>query len=114
MATRIPAFIIGLFLLAVWISGLSLHARSWLTWLDGAGAVAAFAVAAMPAKTHEAARRGPLLAVLWLGLFVLWILGLVERAQSWIVWSTFAAACAVVVVGFGLGSLGGRTATPEA
>lgn len=108
--TRVPALIIGLFLKAIWIAGLSIHTQSWLTWLDGAGALLAFGVAAMPSNKAAAEGRTVASAVLCLGLFALWIIALATHAEAWIAWCTFGAACAAAFVAFGSG---GRAASSE-
>lgn len=103
---RVSAGVIGVFLVALFIAGLSLHAAGWLTWLDGFGALVAFFVAGMPVATGEEAprSRGVLGGLLSLGLFALWIGGLVARVQPWLVWCTFGAAIAMAAVAFGGGA----------
>lgn len=48
--------------------------------------------------------------ILTLGLFALWIIGLVEQNVAWLVWCTFAAACAMAFAVFGGGA---RTTSPR-
>lgn len=103
---RVPAIVIGLFLLVVWIFGLRFHSQTWLTWLDGAGALLAFAIAGAAGRAESAAGRSSMAAVLAIGLFALWIIGLITRADSWLVWCTFAGACASALFAFGGGMRG--------
>ncbi len=112
---RVSAIIVGLFLVACWIAGLSVNAAAWITWLDGVGALLAFIVAAMPVGEAERANgRSVLAGLVSLGLFAMWIIGLVTHTQAWIVWCTFAAACALAFVAFGRGGPVRAPPTPHA
>ena len=109
---RVSAIVVGLFLAALFFAGLSLQSAAWLTWLDGLGAVLAFVVAAMPdtAGAEGASTRAIIGGIVSLGLFALWIIGLVVNVQPWLVWCTFAAAIGMALVALG----GGTTVTRRA
>jgi hypothetical protein len=98
---RIGSGVLGIGLVILWIVGLSDHATHWLTWLDGLGALCAFAVAAM--APSEGVRRDVSSAsiALSIGLYVLWIIALATSAASWLAWWTFAFACAFLLLGVG-------------
>lgn len=80
----------------LWIIGLATHATAWLTWLDLLAAVLAFAIGVMRGDVRQTS--GSLIA-LSIGAFVLWIIGLVARAEVWLVWCTFAGACGLLIDG---------------
>jgi hypothetical protein len=78
----------------VWLVGVNYHATSWLTWLDGLGALCGFAIAAGAGATVWAGA-----VALSIGLFILWIIGLATHAQGWSTWWTLVFACAFLLVG---------------
>jgi len=94
--------VLGIGLVALWIAGLTQHATAWLTWLDVFGALCAFAVAAGAGARVSTGQAGGAVA-LGAGLGILWILGILSRADRWLTWWTFAFACAFVLVGIGAG-----------
>jgi len=91
---------LGIGLTALWIAGLgSPNTDPWLSWLDGLAALCAFAIAGFtPSYASKGARVGGPIA-LSVGLFVLWMIGLGTGAVSWLVWWTFAFACAFLALG---------------
>lgn len=99
MIVRVSSFIIGLFLVAVFISGLAVPGTSaWLTWLQLVGALLAFGIAASPVRRGGALTHGGAPLIISLGLFAMWIVGLALHNAAWLVWCTFAGACAFLVV----------------
>jgi len=89
----------GIGLVILWIVGLGQHATPWLTWLDGLGALFAFALAGGLAATASAALGGGGIFALAIGLGVLWIIGLSTHAVGWLTWWTFAFACGFLLLG---------------
>ncbi|HEY7954321.1 MAG TPA: hypothetical protein VII38_03475 [Polyangia bacterium] len=102
---RSSLIIIGLFLLAVWISGLALHAAAWITWLDFVVAILALGMGAAPIREAGPLGAGGGPVLLSLGLFAMWIVALAIHIEPWIAWCTFAGACAMLIVGAVGGSL---------
>lgn len=100
MLRFIPAFI-GLGLGALWVTGLSVDATTWLTWLDGiAAALCVLAVGLIPERRSSLA-AALCLALIAGGLLVLWIVGLRQEATGWLTWWTFVAACATLLAAIG-------------
>ena len=95
------AIVIGVFLMVVWVAGLSVHARGWLTWLDLVAGLVALAIGLLPADRADTRTMRGLPIVISLGLLAPWIAGLVTHAQAWITWCTFVAACAMLAEAFG-------------
>lgn len=82
---------IGLSIL--WIAGLgSPFSAAWLTWLDGACALVGYGIAFSRVGT-----RGPI--ALSVGLFALWVIGMVTNGATWQNWWTFAFGCGYLLVG---------------
>ncbi len=100
MVRRIST-LLALGLVVLWIAGLgSPTSTSWLTWLDGLAALAAFGIAALtPTYARRSARMGEPVA-LSVGLFALFVIGLATGATLWQAWWTFAFACAFLILGF--------------
>jgi hypothetical protein len=97
------SIVLAVGLVILWLVGLNRHATPWLTWLDVVAALCAFAIAAgIAGRTRGADVGAPV--VLAIGLFVLWIIGLSTHASMWLVWWTFAFACAFLFVGVGAGA----------
>ena len=103
MKTRGVAFIIGLFLLAIWIGGLSVHAQAWITWLDFVAGLLRLAIGIAPLQRGGVAATAAAPIVVSLGLFAMWIVGLAIHTEAWITWCTFGAACALLVDAIGGG-----------
>jgi hypothetical protein len=100
MLRFIPAFI-GLGLAALWVTGLSVDATTWLTWLDGiAAALCVLAVGLIPER-RSSAGAAMCLGLIACGLFAIWILGLHREATAWLTWWTFVAACATLLAAIG-------------
>lgn len=95
----------------LWIIGLATHATAWLTWLDLLVAVLAFAIGLASGDVRQTS--GSLIA-LSIGAFVLWIIGLVDRSEAWLVWCTFAGACALLADGIGAAMMPRRMVTTNA
>ena len=100
----------GVGLVILWIVGLGQHATPWMTWLDGLGALFAFALAGGLAATASLALGGGGIFALAIGLGVLWIIGLSTHAVVWLTWWTFAFACGFVLLGI-VASMGETTTT---
>ncbi len=111
MVTRGVAFIIGLFLLAVWIAGLSLHTTPWITWLDFVGGIIAVVMGVAPLQRGGVGTLAGLPVVVAIGLFAMWIVGLAIHVEPWIAWCTFGAACALLLDAIGGGFTVQRTQT---
>jgi hypothetical protein len=80
-------------LTVLWIAGLgSPFSASWLTWLDGVAALIGYGVA-----FGKEGARGPIL--LSVGLFALWVVGIVTNGTTWQSWWTFAFGCGYLLVG---------------
>jgi hypothetical protein len=86
---------------ALWIIGLGHHATGWLTWLDGLAALGGFAIVLGVSDLATGAIKagGPIALGMALGVF--WIIGLATGSTTWLIWSTFAFACAYILVGIG-------------
>jgi hypothetical protein len=92
---KILAIISGIGLAILWIAGLnSPMAPSWLTWLDGVGAVLSFIAAA--SDRNRASRVGTS-AFTAVGLFVMWLIGMSTNGLQWQNWWTFIFACVMAV-----------------
>src|SRR5262245_6214495 len=79
----------GVFLVAVWVGGLAVHAQPWITWLSLVAGVLVLG---------GASRGGAALSILVaIGLLLMWIGGLTTHAQNWISWCAFVAACALIL-----------------
>jgi hypothetical protein len=98
--SRVPVLIIALFLAALWAVGLAMHAPIWLPWLNLLGALMAFIIMGMFGTGQVDKDRGWLCGVLALGLFALWIGGLVRHATPLLTWCTFLAACGMAILAF--------------
>jgi hypothetical protein len=82
----------------VCVLGFVLHASNWLIWLNALGGLAAFGIAAGLAGTGEATSNvAPV--VLGVGFIVLAIVGGMDHATEWLVWTTFAFGLAFVALG---------------
>jgi hypothetical protein len=77
----------------MWVMGLTRGAPLWLTWLDAVAGLAAF-VAAGAADRSRAPSGSGLVALIAIGLFALFLAGVVLHAPHWQVWSNLALACA--------------------
>lgn len=97
------SLVLAIGLVILWIVGLSQHATGWMTWLDGLGALIAFAIAAGVTATMSRAALATGPVALAIGLGVLWIIGLATHASLWLSWWTFAFAVAFLVLGIGAG-----------
>jgi hypothetical protein len=104
MVVRGISLILAVGLVILWLVGLSQHATAWLTWLNGLGALVGFAIAAgaVPRLERGVGSGGSI--ALAIGLGVLWIIGLAEHRETWLVWWTFAFACAYFLLGIGSGA----------
>src|SRR5262245_24316318 len=91
---------LGIGLIVLWLVGVNNQATLWLTWLDGIAALWAFTLGAsiVPGRSGLSATAGAPLA-LSLGLYVLWGIGLLTRAEPWLAWWTFVFACAFLALG---------------
>lgn len=97
MIRRISA-LLGIGLVVLWLVGLgSPYAARWLVWLDGVAALCAFGIAGMSPQVSNKPSRIGAAVILSLGLFALWIIGLISGAAGWLVWWTFAFGCAFMV-----------------
>src|SRR5690349_21661009 len=91
---------LGVGLVILGLAGLSGPFGSWMAWLDFVAALGSFVIAAsiMPTDLETARASSPL--ILSLGLFVMWIVGLVTAsAVGWLSWWNFAFACAYLILG---------------
>src|SRR5689334_16338718 len=102
MHSRVSTML-GIGLVILWIAGLgSADSRSWLTWLDGLAALAAFSLSAfMPTYSSIRTKAGGSIA-LGIGLLVLWLVGITTPGPVWQAWWTFAFGCAFLLQGFAL------------
>jgi hypothetical protein len=100
---RAISIILALGLVILWLVGLSQHATAWLSWLDGVGALFGFAIAAVVVSAMERGVRSGATIGLGIGLGILWIIGLAQHRETWLVWWTFAFACAYFLLGLGSG-----------
>lgn len=107
MIVRVGSAIVGLFLIATFISGLAIPGTAaWLTWLQLVGALLAFGIAIVPPERESLTTKAGAPLFISLGLFAMWIVGLALHDEAWLVWCTFAAACAfllLTIVGGGRG-----------
>jgi len=101
VAVRGVSVALGIGLAILWLVGLNYHAAAWLTWLDGVGALIAFGIGASLNERLSPSVVGGAPIALSLGLFVLWIVGLVMSVETWLVWWTFVFACAFLLLGLG-------------
>ena len=92
--------VLGVGLAILWIAGLgSFGPTRAIAWLDLIGAVLSFiGVAATTAETTVNTRASGTI-LLGLGVFASWLIGLVNVAVPWMVWWTFAFACAYLILG---------------
>lgn len=97
MGIRGVLVLIGLFLIAVWIAGLSVHAQAWITWLNFVAGIVAIGLGALPIQRGGPATTAGVPTLLSLGLFAMWIVGLAIHTEAWITWCTFGAACAMMI-----------------
>ena len=97
MGIRGVLIVIGLFLIAVWIGGLSVHTEPWITWLDFAAGLVAVGLGVLPIERGGTAAAAGVPTLVALGLFAMWIVGLAVHTEAWITWCTFGAACALLV-----------------
>src|SRR5579871_3447331 len=89
--------VLGFGLIILWVAGLSAHAVGWLTWLDGL--IGVLAIAAGFGVLRAATRAGVATSGgLAFALFILWVIGLAAGRSLWMVWWTFAFACAFLIV----------------
>lgn len=100
--------ILGAGLIVLWIVALGQHATVWLTWLALVAGLCGLGIA-----LGAGDNAGRLLGVgapiaLAVGLFVLWIIGLATRADTWLTWWDFAFACAFLLLGLIFGAAGSR------
>jgi len=97
---RIGSVILGVGLVVLWIVGMNHGATSWLTWMNGIAGLVSFVIAALaPGEPGRASSFGP--AVIGFGLVGLWIVGLATHATGWLIWWTFAFACAYFITAIG-------------
>ena len=88
---RTLAVICGIGLAVLWLAGLSSpNAATWLTWLDGLGALASFVVAGGRGVRTTVMTGAVTTAV---GLFALWIVGLSTNGAQFQNWWTFVFGC---------------------
>jgi hypothetical protein len=83
----------------VCVLGFVLHASNWLIWLNALGGLAAFGIAAGLTGAGEATRTAAPVT-LGMGFIVLAIIGALQHATPWLVWTTFAFG--FVFLGLGL------------
>lgn len=94
---RTYSFLLGLGLAILWLAGITSYAPLWFTWLTAIAAICAFGGSLMVDSMPPVGRRlGPL--ALSLGLFGLWIAGLLERVPPWQIWWTFFFAAAFLLL----------------
>ena len=93
------SIVLGIGLTLLWLVGLNQHATAWLTWFDGVGALVAFGIAGAVRGRAAGPSVGGGPIGLSIGLFVLWIVGLIQRSDLWLTWWTFAFACGFLIVG---------------
>jgi len=75
----------------------------YMTWLDGVAGLFSFIVAGSAAPTATRAARSSSALLLSIGLFGLWLGGLLSAAVTWQVWWTFGGACAYFVLAISAG-----------
>jgi hypothetical protein len=111
--TRGISLILAVGLVVLWLVGLSRHATPWLTWLNGVGALCAFGIAGVAGERMRRGFATGTPVALAIGLGVLWIIGLATHAVPWLVWWTFAFACAFLLLGVGGGVETRQIARPK-
>jgi hypothetical protein len=97
---RVASVIFAIGLTILWIAGLSSpYSATWLTWLDGVGALIGYGIAFGTDNVANRVTRigGPV--ALSIGLFALWIIGMSTNGAPWQNWWTFAFACGYLLVG---------------
>lgn len=95
---RRGSLILSAVMAVVCVLGFVLHASNWLIWLNALGGLAAFGIAAGLAGTGEATRTvAP--GILGMGFIVLAIIGALEHATPWLVWTTFAFGVVFLALG---------------
>lgn len=100
--------IFGICLVSLWLVGLvSPQAASWMTWLDGAGGLLAFLIASTIGQNRSRSFLIGAPAALGLGLFAMWMIGILTNGTVWQNWWNFAIACGFVLVA----TAGGRKAS---
>ncbi len=82
---RPGSIVLGIGLVVLWLAGLYNHATPWLTWLDGLGALSAFVAAGAIPDTVVRGRLAAGPFSIAVGLFILWIVGMVTGAVGWLV-----------------------------
>jgi hypothetical protein len=89
---------LGVGLVVLWIVGLSNHDVRWMAWLDLCAAIIAFIGANVSEQTSRTMRIGGPVA-LGLGLFGLWIGGVVTGTSVGLAWANFGFGVAFFVLG---------------
>ncbi|MEO5970632.1 MAG: hypothetical protein ABIQ95_11950 [Bdellovibrionia bacterium] len=102
--------ILGIGLLMLWAVGLgSPGTYPWMTWLVGIAALCSFGIAAFtPTYASRNTKMGESV-LLATGLFLLWVVGLVNGVAPWMAWWTFAFACVYLLLGIVVGLAGEKT-----
>ena len=92
--------VLGVGMLIQWIAGMSSsYASPTITWLDFGIAILSFVgVSLTKPSTDRNTRAGGTIA-LALGVFAIWLGGLVNGATAWLTWWNFAFACAYLFAG---------------
>jgi hypothetical protein len=99
MSHRGTLTLFGIVLLALWVVGLAATSSSpGITWLDGAAGVLSLTFAAAIPDRSPPGLRASGMGVLSLGLFAIWLVGLISGSTPWQVWLTFIVA-AVYAIG---------------
>ena len=100
MVNRMCA-VFGLGLLVVWVVGLSNPtASSWINWLDGMAALAAFSIAAFLPAYSSRRIRSAAPGLISFVLAVLWIAGMSTGVVSWQRWANALFAIAFGALSF--------------
>lgn len=109
---RTWTMILGIGLAILWIVGITTQGQApWLSWLQLAGAIYSFLIAAsVDDLSPRNARVGNTLTIS-IGLFVLWIIALASSVLPWQTWWTFGFACAYLLLAIATGA---RRAPPVA
>lgn len=111
---RAWSIVFGIGLVILWLTGLNdPNSAAWLTWLDGLAGILAFVISASIAEipSRRAALGGPL--ALSIGLFALWMAGLVSSTPAWQHWWTFVFGCGFLVLALGGGKRPGALRSTE-
>ena len=109
---------LGLGMIVLWIVGLgtlsrvslyfdnvSLIATRWVTWLTFAAAVCSF-IGAFATDYHTSKKTiAAGTFALSLGVFAIWLIGLVDAALPMLTWWNFAFGCAYAIVGAAAGAI---------